>query len=163
MNGTRFAILLLVVLAGCGKAMTPGEREVRIRYVNMGIIFEYMVRTDLEAQKITRQREELTAMAARVEKEIREAGDAPGRRVMEKNLAEARADLEKLRSSEELHKQRLLNEINRAMDLVASRLQVDYIFNTGDSLVYFKKDFDVTELVIREIIALKKRNAPVSR
>jgi len=46
---------------------------------------------------------------------------------------------------------------------VASRQQIDYIIGAGDTLVYYRREFDLTEDVIREIVSQRKRNAPVSR
>ncbi len=42
-------------------------------------------------------------------------------------------------------------------------MNVDFICNVGDDLLYAKKEFDVTEDVLREIMRLDERNSPEAR
>jgi Skp family chaperone for outer membrane proteins len=156
-------MLLAMALAGCAASLPVNEREVRIRYVNVPLIYEYMARSDSDAQRAMRRGEETRAIVERLEREIRAPGDEGAVKRSGERLEAARLEMNKARAAEEAHKQRLLTEMNRAMELVATRLQVDYILNTGESLVYFKKEFDITEAVLQEVMAQRKRNAPVSR
>jgi Skp family chaperone for outer membrane proteins len=156
------AVACAIALASCAARPQVTEREVRMRYVNLNLIFEYMVRSDPDAQKVRRRKEDLLGSAKKLEAELAGA-DESRRQTLARLLSENRSGLEEVRSAEELQKQRLLGEINRVLEAVGARMEIDYIFNLGDALVYGKKEYDITETVLNEIIALRKRNAPVSR
>ncbi len=156
------AVACAIALVSCAAKPQVSEREVRMRYVNLNLIFEYMVRSDPDAQKVRRQKEDLLGSAKKLEAELA-AADESRRQAIAKLLSENRSGLEEVRAAEELQKQRLLGEINRVLEAVGTRMEIDYIFNLGDALVYGKKEYDITETVLNEIITLRKRNAPVSR
>jgi Skp family chaperone for outer membrane proteins len=140
----------------------PGERELHIRYVNMPLIYEYSVHNDQDAKNLKSQRADLSAAIDLAQRRLQGA-DEVQRKSAQQELDRLHAEGERLRTREEFHKQRLLGEINRAMASVASRLSVDFIFSTGDALVYYRKEHDVTEAVLRELAAIRKRNAPAAR
>ncbi len=154
-------ILIMACLSACGSIM-KGEREMRIRYVNMPLIYEYSLHNDQDAKNLKSQRTDLSAAIDLAKKRLQGA-DEVQRKSAQQELDRLHAEGERLRTREELHKQRLLEEINRAMASVAARLSIDYIFSTGDALVYFRKEHDITEAVLRELVAVRKRNAPVAR
>lgn len=158
-----FFTIPLFLMPACAKPGTVNERELKIRYVNMGILFEYVVKSDTGSSAIVRQKEQQVQRIRNIEKEILSAQDAGRKSMLLRDLENSRAEMERLQAQEELLKQKAYDEIRRALSSVAKRQRIDYIYNTGDCLVYAVQDYDVTETVLREIITRRKRNAPVSR
>jgi len=158
-----FAIILVVaIVLSCGGARLADEREARIRSVNMGLLFEYAVNTDPDARGVKAAKKEAIA-AVRALRERMALSDQADKETTERELRRRNSELERLNAAEELHRQRILAEIGRAMNAVASRQGIDFILGAGDGAVYAGKEYDITEEVLREMAALRKRNAPVSR
>ncbi|MCU0843930.1 MAG: OmpH family outer membrane protein [Spirochaetes bacterium] len=158
-----YAILMVAaVVASCGSVRPGDEREARIRSVNMALLFEYAVNSDPDARGVKAAKTEALAAAralkARIASADRSENETAGR-----ELARRNAELEKLNAAEEQHRQRILSEISRAMSAVASRQGIDFILGAGEGAVYSGKEYDITEEVLREMAAMRKRNAPVSR
>lgn len=156
-------IFLFCIVSGCATEERIAERNVRIRYINLTIVFDYMVSTDPEARQMRKQRKELSSALGDIERVLMTEPDTEKR----KSLAMKRRDYgEQLRSllgREDYYKRKFLQDMNRAIDDVAVRMRIDYVFNIGEGLVYSRKDFDVTEQVLKELRKVKKRNAPQSR
>jgi len=147
----------------CGTTPALNERNLRVRYVNMSIVFQYMVNNDPEAVSLDRGLERQRTRVETLEKELMNAADAGMRGFLAKDLENARAELERLRRGEELYKQKTYEEIRRALSVIAARSNIDYILNADDGLVYAGKNMDITETLLREIAARRKRSAPASR
>ena len=64
------AVACAIALVSCAAKPQVSEREVRMRYVNLNLIFEYMVRSDPDAQKVRRQKEDLLGSAKKLEAEL---------------------------------------------------------------------------------------------
>jgi len=167
-NGSRsraavLAFALLAAACGTVPAIQGTDTPRELRCVNMSLVFEYMVRSDPDALGVRNRRCEVMSSIEAVEKKIAAAPDEQARKALSAELAGYRAERDGLRATEEFHKQRILNEINTALQTVAARMQLDYVFDAGNGPVYYKKEYDITENVLREISAQKKRNAPVTR
>lgn len=156
-------ILTGIVFIGCAKTQVINEKEIRMRYVNLRLVFEYAANNDLDAKKLDFEKKETLSIIEKLEKESVSTADETRRKILVQDIERYKAGMKKINTDQEYHKQKILGEINRVIGTVASRMQVDFVFNTGDALIYFNKDFDITEDVLRELIAQKKRNAPVSR
>ncbi|HSV95418.1 MAG TPA: OmpH family outer membrane protein [Spirochaetota bacterium] len=158
-----YAIILAAAIASsCGKARLADESEARIRSVNMALLFEYAVNSDPDARGVKAAKTEALS-AVRTLKARTMSADRSESEPAERELGRRNAELEKLNAAEEQHRQRILAEINRAMNAVASRQGIDFILGAGEGAVYSGKEYDITEEVLREMAALRKRNAPVSR
>jgi Skp family chaperone for outer membrane proteins len=72
-------------------------------------------------------------------------------------------EISRLRERREKLKERLLKEISTAVDRVAKREKLDFVLNMGEGCIYGRDRYDVTEKVLREMVRLKQRSAPVSR
>lgn len=155
-------LLLALMMGACSTGQQPAQPEPRIRCANIVLILEFMVRSDPDASALRARIEEERAAFARLEKESASAreGDRAG---LAARVEEGRARLAELTAEEDSQKKRLMSELNRALSAVASRQQAEYVIAAGDALVYYRKELDITEDVIREIISQRKRNAPVAR
>lgn len=158
-----FVLCAVMTAANCTRPAVINEREVRFRCVNIPLLYDYAVAGDREAKKAREERESLQSAVERFDREIAAAEDEAGRQTAVQKKLKARDDLEKLRTAEEGHKRRLLADIRRALSLVASRLDIDYVFDNAEGLAYYRKECDVTDDVLRELAAIKRRNDPVSR
>ncbi len=160
-----FATVLLIVVSssGCGRLHEVKEREVRLRYVNLSIIFEFMINSDAEAVNLRNRKNELIADLRRTEEMILKERDSDRKAGLITSMDRLKIDLRKAKEKEDSFKHRFLNEINRSLAIIADERGIDFILNIGDELVYSRREYDITDEVIREIITLRKRRAPVSR
>ena len=165
----RGAICLLVVLCvimtagGCAQPYKVAERYLRVRYVSVSLVFEYVVQNDEEARSLRKSMKETASRLKKLEERLRSGSDPAPKAVQEADIGRTRKTLKAFEEKEGNIKRRILNDINRAIGQVADKNHVDYVFNLGDALVYSKKEYDITEDVLKEIMKFKKRNAPVSR
>jgi Skp family chaperone for outer membrane proteins len=163
---SALSLLLLITLSTitrCGKMYEVKERELRIRYVNLGIVFEFMINQNYEARNLKNQKNELLTRIKNTEGEILREGDGVKGVTLKKNLKRFKIELGKIREKEHYYKGKFLNDINNAISILAKDMQIDFVLNMGDALIFSQKEYDITEDVIREIIKLKKRRDPVSR
>lgn len=156
-------VLLAVACLGCSRFHEVKEREVRLRYVNLSIIFEFMINSDTEALNLRNRKNELIAAIRRTEEMILKETDREKKAELINRMDKLKIDLRKAKEKEDSFKRTFLNEINRSLDIIAKEREIDFILNIGDELVYSRREYDITDEVIREIITLRKRRAPVSR
>ncbi len=156
------SLIMLFLLAGCGKAYEVRERELRIRYVNLSIVFEFMINRDPEARNLKSRKNELLIKIKDTERELQKEGGE--KRINIKNNLEAlRSELRKIKEKENYFKRKFLSEIDKAISILSKDMHIDFVLNMGDALIFSQKEYDITEDVIREILKLKKRRDPVSR
>jgi len=72
-------------------------------------------------------------------------------------------ELSDLKGRSKYYKAKILSQIDRAVKNVAKTIKADFIYNLGDELIYAKKEYDVTEDIIREIVRLEERRSPEAR
>jgi Skp family chaperone for outer membrane proteins len=157
------SLIILFPLAGCGKVYEVKERELRIRYVNLSIVFEFLINRDPEARNLKSQKNELLVKIKDTEGELQKEGGGEKRIDLKNNLEGFRSELKKIKEKENYFKRKFLNEIDKAISILSKDMHIDFVLNMGDALIFSQKEYDITEDVIREIIKLKKRRDPVSR
>jgi hypothetical protein len=153
----------IILFIGCETAYKINERNIRVRYVNIAIIYEYIVNNDPDALTARRQKEIIIKSIADLEKNLLQGQIEIPRDVIKSDIERNRENLQKINIMENRVKSKYLNEINNSITVLANRMGVDYVFNIGDELVFSKKEYDITDDVIKEIMKLRKRNAPPSR
>jgi len=42
-------------------------------------------------------------------------------------------------------------------------MRIDFVYNMGEGLVYSRREYDITEDILKELGSVRKRNAPPSR
>ena len=158
-----WGIVLLCIVSGCATEDRIAERNVRIRYINLSILFDYMVSADAEARQVRKQRKDVTSALDNIERTLMTEPDMQKRKSLAMKRRDYGEQMRMLDGREEFYKRKFLQDMNRAIDDVAVRMRIDYMFNIGEGLVYSRKEFDVTEQVLKELRKVKKRNAPQSR
>lgn len=154
--------LVSLFAAGCSSPVREQSREPRIRYLNLRTLFDYLAGDDGEVKALRGRREELRRKIDDLEGRLRPGGDIP-EAVLRSDIRKYDGELKEASRAEERLRGRYYDSINRAVTAVARRLDIDYVFNIGDDLVYSRRENDITELVIQEISGMKKRSAPQSR
>ncbi|MBN2159716.1 MAG: OmpH family outer membrane protein [Spirochaetes bacterium] len=153
----------LAVLSSCSyfkKKDEIGPAPV-IRYMNLKAAYDFVLNRNRDAIEVKKKVDERMARLKEVERELdRPATDHVS---LLDEYRTVTAELFALRGKSKYYKGQILNVIDRALKNVAGRLKVDFIYNIGDELMYAKKEYDVTEDVIREVVRLEERRAPESR
>lgn len=165
---TLFIMSAVFLLSCTPPVLSPGVREntgssrMNIRYVNLNILFDYMINSDPDAREISESRKSILKLIEDTRNLISDADETSKKELIIK-LEKARSDLDKLKTREESQKERMLIAIDRTLEKIADTMNIDFIFNMGEGAVYAKKEYDITEEALRELINLQKRNAPVAR
>ncbi len=168
MTGNRYKALLIILLGGTllscslftGSRNAPEAPPV-IRYVNLKFIYDYFINKSRDAQEIARKKEKVIESIQSLERRMKD----PKEKTAEVELAHQRQKYlyEVLEKQESEHMQKISQRIKRVLNDLSENMEIDYIFNIGDEVIYAKKKYDITEQVIREVIDLGTRSEPVSR
>ena len=138
------------------------RNNIKIRYLNVAVIFDYMINRDPDAVIIKKQKEDLLKSIDEMNKKNKISDEGEKQGLLEE-LEVKQGYLLKLKSDEDYYKGKILNEINSAIESIAGRDDIDFVFNIGEGAVFARKEYDITERVLQEIENRAKRNAPVSR
>ena len=162
-------ILLLLLIVSCssiGKRngnIQAGPAAGKFRYVNLKIIFDYLTANDNEAKSLKRHREEILQKFEDVSGQIDSANDEKVKHDLSEKQQQYKAELSKIKNDEDIFKQKIYTRIDGALEEIAKKADIDFIFNIGEGTVYSKKEYDITEELLREIMNRKERSVPVSR
>ncbi len=156
-------VLLAAATASCsyfGRKDAPAPPPV-IRYMNLKAVYDFVLNRNRDALDVKKKADVAAARIREIEREL----DDPGRDhiALLDEYRRLRGDLYALKKQSRGHKIRILSLIDRAVKNVAQKKKLDFIHNIGDELLYAKKEFDVSEEIIREIVRLEGRNTPESR
>jgi Skp family chaperone for outer membrane proteins len=154
---------MLVALQSCAyfEKKTGPENSLVIRYVHIEGIYNFMVNRDRDSLEIRKKSDELIHIIQEIEKGLEIQGGDHVKFLDEYRLK--KKELDKLRIKGKEQKTKLLSIIDRAVKNVAKITKTDYVLNIGDDLIYAKREYDITEDVIRELTQLEKRQSPASR
>jgi len=142
-------ILLLPFVLLCSSVpLVKSSPSSEIRYVNIKAVYEHVLKMDSELIENSKKREDL------LDKKKSLASAA----VSSRNKVEAEAEikliddeLSLLALDEDAVKLRIYKKISDAVRDIARRRNIDMVLNIGDSLIYAKKEFDITDDIIDEI------------
>jgi hypothetical protein len=135
----------------------------RFRYVNLNIIFDYLSGREIEARDIKKRREDLVRRIDEISSQLESVKDEKNRAELVEKQKQYRSELAKAKTDEELYKSRLYNRIDKALENIAKKSDIDFVFSIGDGAVYAKKEYDITEELLREIIKQAERSTPAAR
>lgn len=147
---TNIIFILSVVSCSAGKNITG---DYVIRYINLNAVYNYMYNSSNEAQEIKRKTDSLN-------KKIDEMENSTAN-VSKSELAYYKGEVSKLKEQEKKLKSECYLKIKTALNNIAAKHNADFIFNTGEGMVYSKPAYDVTNEVISEIKSLEVRTSPV--
>lgn len=139
------------------------ELPYKIRYVNIDIIFDYLVKNNSNAEKIRERKEDILLKIEAINKRLTGANKSAKNDEILKTQRQYFADLDVIKKDEEHYKSLFLNQIDNALEIIAKKSDIDFILNIGEGVVYSKKEYNITEELLREIIKQKQRNSPVTR
>jgi Skp family chaperone for outer membrane proteins len=163
------SILLLLFIFSCAsfgerkENSAAGVATVKFCYINLNIIFEYVSSNDSEAKDIKKRREEILQRIDSISGQIESTKDEKNKYDLIEKQKQYKLESGKIKSDEELYKNKIYTRIDRALENIAKKSDIDFVFNIGEGAVYAKKEYDITEELLREIIKQKERSAPVSR
>lgn len=156
-RGVAGAILLLLpFILFCSSAPFERSRPSSvIGYVNIKTVYEHVLSTDRELAEKREKRKKLQEM----KKQIVLSG-LKGKEEIEAEIKNIDNELSLLAPDEDAVKLRLYKKISSVVRDIARRRNLDMVLNIGDSLVYARKEFDITDDVIEELEAREERVSP---
>ncbi len=160
------AVILAAAVAACSscsyfkKKGEIGPPPV-IRYLNLKAVYSYILNKNRDALDVKKKLDQKMARLREIERDLNEpSGDHVALLDEYRQLA---SDLAALKGRSKYYKGMILTQIDRAVKNTAKKMRIDFIHNIGDELIYAKKEYDVTEDVILEIMRLDERRAPEAR
>jgi Skp family chaperone for outer membrane proteins len=154
----------LVLASSCSyfeKKEPSDGRGIVIRYMNLKAVYTFVLNRNRDATEVKKQAEKKIARMKELDRELDEPGTDHVALLDE--YRQIKSEAEALKSKSKDYKAKLLNQINRAVKNISAKIKVDLILNIGDELIYAKKEYDITEDIMREIIRLDERQMPESR
>ncbi len=167
MKPKTIIIAILILLIGSMLFCVPRSRQEartpRMGYVYLPALMEYLSKGDSAAKELEIQKSSLKASIENIKTKL-ERGDAGiPEAVLRADLKKYENQVKSLSAQEEKLKAGYYRTIDSAIGVVARRLNVDFVFNRGEELLYADKEYDITEKVIHELWSRKNRTAPHSR
>jgi len=135
----------------------------RIRYLNINLIFEFMIKHDQEAKELKNRNDNLIKTIDMIEKSLLNNIDKAEKELLQQKKKQHQLELQKIINLEDYLKEKILNKIYKVIKSLARHMEIDFVLSIGNNVLFANKKYDITEYLIEEIIKLKKRNAPVSR
>lgn len=158
------AILLLAATASScsyfSKKDAPPPPPV-IRYMNLKAVYDFLLNRSRDALEVKKKSDAMSVRMREIERERREPNR--DREALEEEYFRVKGEYDALKKAMKSHKVKLLSRIDRAVRNVAKKMKIDFIHNIGDELLYARKEFDVSEEIIRELVRIEDRSAPESR
>lgn len=142
---------------------TDGRLPYKIRYVNIDIVFDYLLKNNNKALDIKKRKELTLSDIERNDSLLSLAADTNEKDELLKSRKQYYADLDEIIKDEEHYKNIFLNQIDNALKVIAKKSDVDFVLNIGEGVVYSRKEYDITEELLREVIKQKQKSAPVTR
>ena len=144
--------------------METSEREVPvIRYVQVEVLYEYLLSNDGGASSLQKRSMELLRKIRETEDTMLAEVDPSRRKLYQQKLESFKKELSALKEKEGSYKKRFLGQIEDAAKDVAKRHGYHLVLGGGDTIVYSKKEYDITREVLRELVSRKIRGAPINR
>jgi Skp family chaperone for outer membrane proteins len=147
-----FILLILMFLLPCCSSLKNEQDTIAIRYVQLSLLYNYMIQTSPDASQLQQQYKELQSKLGTMNEVV--DGD------------ERKNCIEKLNSiNKEMEKQKkiFLTDIQQAVATVAKRKGYTIILGGGDTVVYARDGYDITNEVLKEVVATRLQKSPVTR
>lgn len=146
------SLLLAAVLLSCAGTAARDTGGYIIRYVNLGVIYEYELSKSNEAVMLKNKKEGILKKL-----EALKEGQADGGQ----EAAYYREELKKIQEEEKKIKSALYLKIKTAVETVAKKHEVDFLLSTGEGVIYSKPVYDLTSEVIAELDKMRTNSSPV--
>jgi Skp family chaperone for outer membrane proteins len=132
-----------------------------IRYINLKAVYGFAMNRSRDALDVRKKLDQKLARMREIERALDD--QTTDHVALLEEYRAVKKDLDALKSRSRYFKSRLLTQIERAVKNVAAEAKADFIYNIGEELLYAKREYDVSEDVIREIIRLEERKSPEAR
>ncbi len=140
--GLYLAAAAVILTSSCSPPGRSGRSDGPvIKYMNLSAVYQHAFNTDPDALKLKKDRDSLMARMKKTGGRIENSPE-------EKQFLE---ELKHIKAREKKLKQKLYGEIDEAVKSVARRENADFVLNRGDAVIYARRSFDVTGLIIREL------------
>ncbi len=162
----RDAILLILCVASVTSCSLFKKKDIEgmqmtVRYMNLKAAYDFALSRNRDAMDVRTQMDVKLSRLRELERLLDEP--ATDHVALLDEYRRVSGDLNALKARSRSYKAKLLSHVNRAVKNVSNRIKADYIFNIGDELIYAKKDYDITEDVLRELARIEERSAPEAR
>lgn len=145
----RFVLFILCLLIVSCQTVDR-EDSLTIRYVQLPILYNYMIQTSPDALSLQKRYNELKAQL-----DVPSVSDAE-----RKDLA---VKLQSIADQMDKQKKIFLMDIQQAIATVAKRKGYQIVLGGGDTVVYAKDGYDITSEVLKELAALRLQKSPAAR
>ncbi len=132
-----------------------------IRTMNLEAVYGFVLNREGDAVQLKGKIQKLSEKVKELEQRLE--AEEGNRTVIKKELNESRAQLAELARKSAALRAKILERINRAVKGVSSRIKGDIVINYGEDIIYVRKEYDITEDVIRELMRIEQWSEPVSR
>ncbi len=154
------AFLLLLSCRSIPDSSGKTGAGMRIKYVNLTAVYDFMLRKNPAALKLTEDR---TGLESAIRKFESEFADKKAAFENTDEKSKMLTELKRIEKKEETLKAGILKRIKSAVDKTASVYRADLIIDSADNILYGKPEHDLTDEVIRELLLFEKRTGPLSR
>ncbi|HOJ28849.1 MAG TPA: OmpH family outer membrane protein [Spirochaetota bacterium] len=145
----RFVLFILCLLIVSCQTVDR-EDSLTIRYVQLPILYNYMIQTSPDALSLQKRYNELKAQL-----DVPSVSDAE-----RKDLA---VKLQSIADQMDKQKKIFLTDIQQAIATVAKRKGYQIVLGGGDTVVYAKDGYDITSEILKELAALRLQKSPAAR
>ncbi len=135
-----------------------------IRYMNLKAVYEFLLNRTRDALEVKKKSDAIADRMREIERERRERQEEKREHAaLDDEYDRLRGDYDSLKKAMKGHKVKLLSRIDRAVRNVAKKKKIDFVHNIGDELLYARKEYDISDEIVRELVRIEDRSAPESR
>ncbi|MGB4269180.1 MAG: OmpH family outer membrane protein [Spirochaetota bacterium] len=143
-------VLCIVCLLIVSCQTVNRDDSLTIRYVQLPILYHYSIQTSPDALALQKRYNEL--------KEQLESSS-----VSDTERKELAVKLQSIADQMDKQKKIFLTDIKQAIATVAKRNGYTIVLGGGDTVVYAKDGYDITNEVLKELAALRLQKSPAAR
>lgn len=143
-------VIYLVCLLVVSCQTVTWDDGLAIRYVQLPVLYTYMIQTSQDASELQKRYNELKA----------QLDTLPANDNARKDLA---VKVQTIADQMEKQKKIFLTDIQQAIATVAKRKGYTIVLGGGDTVVYAKDGYDITTEVLKELAALRLQKSPAVR
>ncbi|MEJ5361708.1 MAG: OmpH family outer membrane protein [Spirochaetota bacterium] len=140
--------ILCLLIVSCNTV--DRDDSLAIRYVQLPILYNYMIQTSPDALILQKRYNELKMQL-----------DTPS--VSDTERKELTVKLQSIGDEMDKQKKIFLMDIQQAIATVAKRNGYTIVLGGGDTVVYAKDGYDITNEVLKELAALRLQKSPAAR
>lgn len=146
----KHAILYILFLALVSCQTAVKDESPAIRYVQLPVLYNYMIQTSPDALELQKQYNELKNTLDTLS-------------VNDSARKDLTAKLQSVADQMDRKKKIFLTDIQQAIATVAKHKGYTIVLGGGDTVVYAKDGYDITSEVLKELASLRLQKSPAVR